>query len=96
MCIRDRHQLGGHQGALLAGIDADGLAILEEEEGGQGAARLGAAGGHQLGRFEDVDGREIAIFGFTFVDVGQGGVGGAEIDADFHGIGRDCAELRCV
>ena len=41
-------------------------------------------GGDQLGRFEDVDGREIAIFGFAFVDVSEGGVGGAEIDADFH------------
>jgi hypothetical protein len=78
------HQLGGHQRALLAGVDADGLAIFEEEEGGQGAARLGAAGRDQLGRFEDVDGGEIAIFGFAFVDVGEGGVGGAEIDADFH------------
>jgi hypothetical protein len=34
-----------------------------------------------LGRFEDVDGREIAIFG------------GAEIDADFHWIMRDWADL---
>ena len=78
------HQLGGHQRALLAGVDADGLAVFEEEERGQGAARLDAAGRDQLGRFEDVDGREVAIFGFAFVDVGEGGVGGAEIDADFH------------
>jgi hypothetical protein len=75
------HQLGGHQRALLAGVDADGLAIFEEEERGQGAARLGAAGRDELGRFEDVDGREIAIFG------------GAEIDADFHWIMRDWADL---
>jgi hypothetical protein len=87
------HQLGGHQRALLAGVDADGLAIFEEEERGQGAARLGAAGRDELGRFEDVDGRKITIFGFAFVDVGEGGIGGAEIDADFHGIGRDWADL---
>ena len=84
------HQLGGHQRALLAGVDAHGLAVFEEEEGRQGAARLDAAGGDQLGRFEDVNGGEIAIFGFAFVDVGEGGIGGAEVDADFHGIEQYC------
>jgi hypothetical protein len=69
------------------------LAVFEEEKRRQGAARLGAAGGDQLGRLEDVDRREIAIFGFAFVDVGEGGIGGAEIDADFHGVGQDCADL---
>src|ERR1022692_2421407 len=87
------HQLGGHQRALLARVDADGLAVFEEEERRQGAARLGAAGGDQLRRFEDVDGGEVAIFGFAFVDVGEGGVGGAEIDADFHWIVQDWAGL---
>jgi hypothetical protein len=33
------------------------------------------------------------IFGFAFVDVGEGGVGGAEIDADFHGIVENCVGL---
>ena len=28
--------------------------------------------------------REVAVFGFAFVDVGKGGVGGAEVDADLH------------
>ena len=41
-------------------------------------------GGDQLRRLENVEGRKVAIFGFAFVDVGQGGVGGAEVDADFH------------
>jgi len=87
------HQLGGHEGALLARVDAHRLAIFEEEERRQGAPRLGTSGGDQLGPFEDVDGGEVAIFGFAFVDVGEGGVGGAEIDADFHGIGQNCAGL---
>ena len=78
------HQAGGDERALLAGVEADGLAVFEEQEGRQGAARLGAPGGDQLGRLEDVDGREIAVFGLAFVDVGEGGVGGAEVDADLH------------
>ena len=77
-------QLGGHDGALLAGVDADGLAVFEKHERRQGAARLGSAGGDELGSFEDVDGREVEILGFAWVDVGEGGVGGAEVDADFH------------
>jgi hypothetical protein len=49
-----------------------------------------------LGRFEDVDGGKVAIFGFAFVDVGEGGIGGAEIDADFHWIVRDWADLCTI
>ena len=51
-------------------------------------AACGAAstrpGGDELRRLEDVDGRKVAVFRFALVDVGQGGVGGAEVDADFH------------
>ncbi len=43
-----------------------------------------APGGDELRRFENVDGRKIAVFRFALVDVGQGGVGGAQVDADFH------------
>ena len=43
-----------------------------------------ASRGDELGRLENVEGRKVAIFRFAFVDVGQGGVGGAEVDADFH------------
>jgi hypothetical protein len=31
-----------------------------------------------------VEGRKVAIFRFAFVDVCQGGIGGAQVDADFH------------
>ena len=41
-------------------------------------------GGDELRRLENVERRKIAVFGFAFVDVGQGGIGGAEVDADFH------------
>ena len=78
------HQPRGHNGALLARVEADRLALFQKQKRGQGAARLHAAGGHQLRRFENVDGRKIAILGLAVVDVGQGGVGGAEVDADFH------------
>jgi hypothetical protein len=37
-----------------------------------------------LRRLKDVYGREIAIFGFAFIDISQRGVGGAEIDPDLH------------
>ena len=47
-----------------------------------------AAGGHQLRRLENVDGRKVAVFSLALVDVGQGRVGGAEIDADFHAATR--------
>ncbi len=78
------HQAGGDERALIAGIGADGLTVFEKEKRWQSAARLDAAGGHQLRGIKDVDGREIEIFGFAGVDIGEGGVGGAEIDADFH------------
>jgi len=81
-------RLGRHQRALLAGVQSHRFALLEEQEGGQRAARLDASGGDQLRSFEDVDGREVAIFGFAIVDVSQGGVGGAEVDADLHGVVR--------
>ena len=38
----------------------------------------------ELGRLENVQGRKVAIFRFAFVDVCQGGIGGAQVDADFH------------
>ncbi len=82
--FRRVHQARGHDRALLARVDADRLAVFQEQERGQRAARLDAAGGHQLRRLEDVDRREIAVSGLAFVDVGQRGVGGAEVDADFH------------
>jgi hypothetical protein len=66
------HQLGGHQRALLAGVNAYRLAVFEEQKRGQRAARLGAARRDQLRCLEDVDGREIAIFRFAFVDISQG------------------------
>lgn len=78
------HQTRGDQGSLLAGIDADRLTIFEEQERGQRAAGLDAAGGNLLGCFENVNGREIAVFGFALVNVGQGRVGGAQVDANFH------------
>ena len=77
-------QAGGDERPLLAGVEADRLAFLEKQEGRQGAAGLGAAGGDELGRLEDVDGREIAVSGLAFVDVGERGVGSAEVDADLH------------
>ena len=77
-------QAGGDERALFAGVDADGLAFFEEEEGRQRAARFDASGGDELGSLENVEGRKIAVFRFAFVDVGQGGVGGAQVDADFH------------
>ena len=42
---------------------------------------------------EDRDFPPIHIFGFAFVDVGEGGVGGAEIDPDFHSVVQDWAVL---
>ena len=74
----------GHERALLARVDADRLAVFQEQERRQRAARLDASGGDQLRRFENVERRKIAVLGLAFVDVGQGGVGGAEVDADLH------------
>ena len=78
------HQAGGHQRPLFAGVDSDRLALFEKEEGWQGTARFHASRGDELGRLENVQGRKVAIFRFAFVDVCQGGIGGAQVDADFH------------
>jgi len=64
--------------------DADRLAVFQKQERRQRAARLDAPGGHQLRRLEDVDRRKVAVPRLAFVDIGQSGVGGAEVDADFH------------
>jgi hypothetical protein len=85
------HQPRGHQRALLARVDADRLAVFEEQERGQRAARLDASGGDQL-RLEDVDGGKSRSSASRFVDVGQRGVGGAEVDADFHAVGERSRE----
>src|SRR5262249_17302627 len=78
------HQLGRDQRALLAGENADGLPLVEEQKRRQGAARLRASRRDQLRRLENVNWRKVAIFSFPFVDVRQCGIGGAEIDPDLH------------
>ena len=52
----------------------------------EGSVRRGsdAPGGHQLRGLENPHRREIPFLGFGRVDVGQRGVGGAEVDADVH------------
>ncbi len=90
------HQPRGHQRALLARVHAHRLAVFQKQERGQRAARLDAPGRHQLRRLEDVDRREIAVFGLALVDVGQGGIGGAEVDADFHGNQGDLPSYTCT
>ena len=79
------HQPRGHQRALFARVQAHRLPFLQKQERGQGAARLHAPRRHQLRRLENMQRGEIAVFGLTLVNVGQGGIGGAEIDAYFHG-----------
>ena len=78
------HQARGDDGALLARVDADRLPVFQEQERRQRAARLDAPRGHQLRRLEDVDRRKVAVLRLAFVDIGQSGVGGAEVDADLH------------
>ena len=82
--FRRVHQARGDDGALLARVDADWLPVFQEQERRQRAARLDAPGGHQLRRLEDVNRRKVAVLGLAFVDIGQSGVGGAEVDPDLH------------
>jgi hypothetical protein len=78
------HQARGHQRALLARVHAHRLAVFQEKERRQRAARLDASGGYQLRRFEDVHRRKVAVLALALVDVGQRRIGGAEVDADLH------------
>ena len=61
-----------------------GWPFFEKEKRGQGAARLDAIGRDQLRDIEDVNGWKAGVFRFGGIDPGEGGVGGAEVYADFH------------
>ena len=71
---------GGGECTLFAGVGTDVGLVGEVEEAGEGTQFFDAAGGGELGDFEDVDG----CFVVGGVPIGEGGVGGAEVDADFH------------
>ena len=79
-------ELGRHQRALLARVGAGvELVAAEEQERRQRAARLDLAPRRRaagIGRMWM--GGKSSVFGFSRVDVGEGGVGGAEVDADVH------------
>src|SRR5579885_788592 len=78
------HQPCRNQRALLARINAYRLPVFEKEKRWKRAARFHSARRDQLRSFENMDGRKIAVFRFALVDVGESGIGGAEIDPDFQ------------
>ena len=82
--FRRVHQPRGNNRALFARVHAHRLAIFEEEERWQRASRLDAPGRYQLRRLKDVQRRKLAVIALAFVDVGQRGVGRAEVDANLH------------
>ena len=82
--FRAVHQPRGHDRALFARVGADRLPFFEKQKRRQRAARLDASGRDQLRNIEDVNGRKTGVFRFRRVDPGESGVGGAEVDADFH------------
>ena len=64
------HQPCWNERALLSRVHTDGLSLFEKKEGRQRAARLDAARRHELRRFKDVQGREVAVVAFTEVLAG--------------------------
>ncbi len=78
------HGLGRNQRALLARVDADVFLIAQVQERRQRAPRLDAALRHVLRDFEHVNRRVIRLRRLLRIDVGERGVGGAEVDADVH------------
>jgi hypothetical protein len=85
------NETGGNQSALIPGVSSNGLAFLDKQERGQGTPRFDAPGRHGLRDIEDVDGRKTGVFGFRRVDPGERGVGGTEVYANFHRVGRKSA-----
>ena len=82
---------GGGEGALFAGVGADVGLVGEVEEAGEGTELFEAARGGELGDFEDADGSVVA----RGVPVGEGGVGGAEVDTDLHERRLNSSFQRC-
>ena len=83
--FRRVHGLGRDERALLARIDAGvGLVVAEVQERWQRALRLYGVLPNMLRNLENVNRRKVGVLGFDRIDVGEGRVGRAEIDADVH------------
>src|ERR1700680_4313629 len=50
--------------------------------------RFHPAGRYLLRNRQNVDGREVKVFAFARIDVRQGRIGSAEVDADLHAVTR--------
>src|SRR5450432_1883026 len=82
------HQARGHNRALLPRVESHGLPVFEKQERRQSTPRFHAPGRYQLRRLKNMQRRKVAVPGFAFVNVGQGGIGSAQVDADFHAATR--------
>jgi hypothetical protein len=75
------NEAGRGKGTLFAGVDANNFRLADEDKRREGALGLDDAFGDRLGDFEDVYRGEISAFGFLLADIGEGGVGGAKVNA---------------
>src|SRR5580704_17831932 len=78
------YRLGGHQCPLLARVCADVGLIAQEKERRQRSACLNLSRRHVLRDREHLYLRVVRQLAVNLWDVSEGGIGGAEVDADVH------------